>query len=50
MWAVLGLVLRGGAHVVHNGFGGRSATLTAIDVAHDTVALALMGAILGVWP
>lgn len=48
--AVLGLVLRGGAHIIHNGFAGRSARLTVIDVAHDTVALALMGAIIGVWP
>lgn len=48
--AVIGLVVRGGAHVIHNGFAGRSATLTTIDVAHDTVAIAIMGAIIGVWP
>lgn len=46
---VIGLVIRGGAHVIHNGFARRPAELTVIDVAHDVVALALMGLILGAW-
>lgn len=45
--AVLGLAVRAGAHVVHNGFAGRPLSLTVIDGAHDTVAVGLMGAILG---
>lgn len=44
---VLGLVLRAGAHQIHNGFAQRSGELTVIDGAHDAVAMALMGAILG---
>jgi hypothetical protein len=43
----LGLVVRGGAHQVHNGFAMRSGTLTLIDAGHDAVAMTLMGAILG---
>lgn len=46
---VVGLVIRGGAHVIHNGFARRPVALTVIDVAHDVVALALMGLILGAW-
>lgn len=45
--AVLGLVFRGGAHALHNGFAIRSPKITLIDAAHDTVALALAGLILG---
>ena len=45
--AVLGLVFRGGAHVIHNGFAMRSFGLTAIDSGHDIVAMAVAGAILG---
>ena len=47
--AIIGLVFRAGAHVIHNGFAHKSGTLTLIDSAHDIVAVALMGAILGVW-
>jgi hypothetical protein len=47
--AVIGLVFRAGAHVIHNGFAHKSGTLTVIDSAHDIAALAVMGAILGVW-
>jgi hypothetical protein len=45
--AVLGLVVRAGAHQIHNGFARRPGALTLIDGAHDTVAMALMGAIIG---
>jgi len=45
--AVLGLVFRGGAHALHNGFAMRHPGITLIDAAHDTVALAVAGAILG---
>ena len=44
---VLGLVLRAGAHQIHNDFAQRPGELTLIDGAHDAVAMALMGAILG---
>jgi len=45
--AVLGLVFRGGAHALHNGFAIRSPKITLIDAAHDTLALALAGLVLG---
>ena len=45
--ALLGLVLRGGAHAIHNGFAGRHPGVTLIDTAHDTIGLALAGAVLG---
>jgi hypothetical protein len=47
--AVVGLVFRAGAHVIHNGFAHLPTRLTLIDGLHDVVALAVMGAILGVW-
>jgi hypothetical protein len=45
--AVLGLVYRGGAHFLHNGFAARDPRVSMIDTAHDVVALALAGAVLG---
>lgn len=45
--AVLGLIFRGGAHALHNGFAIRKPVVTLIDAAHDTVALALAGLIIG---
>lgn len=45
--AVLGLIFRGGAHALHNGFAIRKPLVTLIDAAHDTVALALAGLIIG---
>jgi hypothetical protein len=45
--AVLGLVFRGGAHALHNGFAGRSPKVTLFDAVHDTVALGLAGLVLG---
>ncbi|MBD7980794.1 MULTISPECIES: DUF1761 domain-containing protein [Oerskovia] len=47
--AVIGLVFRAGAHVIHNGFAHLPTQLTVIDGVHDVIALAVMGAILGVW-
>lgn len=44
---ILGLVYRGGAHAIHNGFALRHPGVTLIDLAHDTVQLAIAGAILG---
>ena len=45
--AVIGLVFRGGAHAVHNGFAARHPGITLIDAAADTVSLAVAGAIIG---
>lgn len=47
--AAVGLVFRAGAHVIHNGFAHLPTRLTVIDGLHDVVALAVMGAILGLW-
>ena len=45
--ALIGLVFRGGAHAIHNGFAARHPGITLIDIAHDTLALAVAGLILG---
>ena len=45
--ATVGLVFRGGAHALHNGFAVRKPLVTLIDAAHDTVALAAAGLIIG---
>lgn len=47
--ATVGAVFRLGTHVIHNGFAKRSGALTAIDGGHDIVALAVAGAVLGIW-
>ena len=47
--AVLGLVFRGGAHAIHNGFAVRDPRITLIDAAADTAGLALAGAVLGLF-
>lgn len=44
---LIGLVFRGGAHALHNGFAQRSGRVTLIDAAHDASALAIAGAIIG---
>lgn len=44
---VVGLVLRAGTHIIHNGFARRPDTLTLIDGAHDVVAVTVMGGIFG---
>lgn len=46
---VMGLVIRGGAHVIHNGFAKKPAALTAIDAGHDALSIIVMCGILGVW-
>jgi hypothetical protein len=46
---IVGLVYRAGAHALHNGFAVRNPKITLIDGAHDTLGLALAGAILGIW-
>lgn len=46
---VIGATFRLGGHVIHNGFSRRPAALTAIDGGHDIIALATMGALLGMW-
>lgn len=45
--ALVGLIFRGGAHALHNGFALRSPVVTALDAAHDTLGLALAGLVLG---
>ncbi len=47
--ALLGLVFRGGAHAIHNGFAIRDPRITLIDAAADTAGLALAGAILALF-
>lgn len=47
--ALVGLVLRGGAHFVHNGFTQKPFGLTLIDVMHDVVSLSVVAVILGAW-
>ena len=46
---LFGLVLRGGAHFVHNGFTQRPVKLTIIDVGHDVVSLTVIALVLGLW-
>ena len=47
--AIIGLVYRGGAHALHNGFAQRSPVVTVLDGIHDVVALAIAGVILGLF-
>lgn len=44
---VVGLVFRGGGHVIHNGFAGRPSAVTVIDSGHDLLAMTVAGAIIG---
>lgn len=46
---IVGAVLRGGAHFVHNGFARKSDQLTWIDVGHDLISITVMTMIIGVW-
>ncbi|WP_062517862.1 DUF1761 domain-containing protein [Demequina gelatinilytica] len=46
---VIGLVFRGGAHAIHNGFAVRSPAVTLIDAAHDMVSLGVAGLVLGLF-
>lgn len=47
--AIVGLVFRGGGHVIHNGFALRDPRITLIDVGADTAGLALAGVVLGLF-
>ncbi|WP_062381288.1 DUF1761 domain-containing protein [Demequina pelophila] len=47
--ALIGLVFRGGAHALHNGFALRHPGITLIDAAHDTAGLALAGVVIGLF-
>lgn len=47
--AIVGVVLRGGAHFIHNGFTKRPMALSFLDAGHDMVSMMVMAAILGVW-
>lgn len=46
---VVGVVFRGGAHFVHNGFTRRPLELAIIDAGHDMFSIAVMAIILGMW-
>jgi hypothetical protein len=46
---IVGVILRGGAHFIHNGFARRPMNLTLLDVGHDMVSLVAMTVILGLW-
>lgn len=46
---LFGIVFRGGAHFIHNGFTRKPMALTLIDVGHDMVSLTVMAVILGLW-
>lgn len=46
---IVGAVIRGGAHFVHNGFSMKSMQLTLIDTGFDLVSITLMALILGIW-
>jgi len=47
--ALIGLVYRGGAHAIHNGFAMRSPKVTMLDALHDMLALAIAGVVLGLF-
>lgn len=47
--ALVGLVYRGGAHALHNGFALRHPMVTVLDASHDTLALAISGGVLGIF-
>lgn len=46
---LFGLILRGGAHFIHNGFTRKPVQLTLIDAGHDMASLTVMAIILGLW-
>lgn len=46
---LLGVVFRGGAHFIHNGFTRKPMELTLIDVGHDTVSLSVMAIVIALW-
>ncbi|WP_152659445.1 DUF1761 domain-containing protein [Demequina salsinemoris] len=46
---IVGVAFRAGAHLVHNGFAQRVGGITLIDSAHDALALAISGLVLGLF-
>lgn len=46
---IFGVVFRGGAHFIHNGFTKKPMELTLIDAGHDMVSIAVMVTVLGMW-
>lgn len=46
---IFGLLLRGGAHFIHNGFTRKPMELTLIDAGHDAVSLTVIAIIIGLW-
>lgn len=46
---IAGLLLRGGAHFIHNGFTRKPLQLTLIDAGHDLVSLTVITLIVGLW-
>lgn len=46
---LFGVVFRGGAHFIHNGFTRKPMELTLLDVGHDMMSLTIMALILGLW-
>lgn len=46
---ITGVLLRGGAHFIHNGFTRKPMELTLIDAGHDMASLIVMCVILGGW-
>lgn len=46
---IFGLVFRGGAHFIHNGFTRKPMELTLIDAGHDMVSITVMAIIIGLW-
>ncbi|MCA9348729.1 DUF1761 domain-containing protein [Candidatus Saccharibacteria bacterium] len=46
---LFGLAFRLSSHFMHNAFVGRNHELSVIDGMHDTLQLALMGLVIGLW-
>lgn len=46
---IVGVIFRGGAHFVHDGFAQKPMELSLINAGHDMVSLALMAIVLGMW-
>lgn len=46
---IFGIIFRGGAHFIHNGFTQKPMELTLIDASHDMISLTVMALILGLW-
>jgi hypothetical protein len=46
---IFGIIFRGGAHFIHNGFTRKPMELTLLDAGHDMASLTVMALILGLW-